>query len=1002
MVYALWIPWYGGPVVEAKTIGCVEYDRDISAALFSAPGVPAVPGYEVVEELGRGGMGVVYLALQANLNRLVALKMVVDAFRFHESDRLRFLAEAEAIAAIQHPNVVQVYECGQTRGFPYLAMEFIDGGSLAQALIQHGPMSPHSAAALIAQVARGVQAAHDVGVVHRDLKPANILLQGSLAKAGSQSAQPLPIPKVTDFGIAKRGTGKDLTLTGMVMGTPAYMAPEMAAGKAKFVGPAADIYALGVILFECLAGRTPFVAENSQSLLFRVVEDEAPLVRSVLPTVPRDLELICDKCLAKDPHQRYPSAAALAADLDRFAAGEPVSVRPPGRLEKALRWTRRHPARAALYGLAALASSLTGLSAGALTLLHRAEQARAQADQARLRAEEAQAATQQALEGEAAARLALAVADAARDTDFAYREYEVSNIDYARSLLGLTPPRLRTWEWNYVARMAQREAWTASPGAGKLVGVGFAEGGDLVAGGAGGLWKWDVHTRQPARLLSESIACMAVSGDGKRAAVGTSGTSPRTFVVELPAGKVEREIAWPAQALALDYRGERLLQVGKDGMRIRNLVTDEEHAAPLRGHTANQQPAIDPFGQHLAIAQLSFDHERPAGCVQIFGADGRERPDRFLVGGKPATACAFCANRPILAAGGGDGAVMAFDLEQGSELLRPAFVPGKVITVALSMDGRWLAAGGEDRVIRVWRLDEYGSTLAFTFKGHSGPVTGLAFEPAGTQLASVSVDGSVRLWDITGVPDAVRLQVRGCLTAAAVLPSGKEVLATDTERLFASYDLASGEPISSLQRTSQVGLAIRLNPGRTEASVYGGGKAFDLFPLKPSGGVQKPGDDLPVAALAASGDGKRFIRRGADGRVTVSDAAGATICVTGPHAGESHWTAISPDGKRVVTGGSDRIARVWDADTGKELTTLIGHNAEVTAAAVSPDRVRIATASRDGVMKIWDSATGRVRLSLPSQNHEVSTLAWTPDGHKLIAGNRDGVVQVFDGGPHGK
>jgi predicted Ser/Thr protein kinase len=285
-----------------------------------APGAaPAdVPGYEVLGELGRGGMGVVYRATQKGLNRVVALKMLLGGTYADEGELARFFVEAEVVAAVRHPNVIQVYEHGQHAARPFLSMEFLPGGSLADLVRAKGKLDPRAAAELVEKVARGVAAAHENGIVHRDLKPANVLLD----ECGE--------PKVTDFGLAKRGGRQDMTRTGAVMGTPNYMAPEQAAGRTKFVGPAADIYALGVILYECLTGRVPFVADDTMKLLAKVVEDDPPSVRELAPAVPRDLEAICLKCLKKNPHDRYASAHDLADDLRRFQHGEPVAARSTG------------------------------------------------------------------------------------------------------------------------------------------------------------------------------------------------------------------------------------------------------------------------------------------------------------------------------------------------------------------------------------------------------------------------------------------------------------------------------------------------------------------------------------------------------------------------------------------------------------------------------------------------------------------------------------------------
>jgi serine/threonine-protein kinase len=277
---------------------------------------PTFGDFELGRELGRGGMGVVYEARQRSLNRVVALKMVLRGEFASHADRARFRAEAEAAARLVHPNIVQVYEVGDVAGQPYFAMQFVTGPTLSRQLAE-GPLTPSEAAKLLAAVARGVEHAHRHGIVHRDLKPANVLLAAD------------DTPKVTDFGLAKLADAGSFTQTGAIIGTPSYMAPEQARAE-KQLGPTADIYALGAILYECLTGRPPFQAATALDTLLLVQEQDPVPPRLLNPKVPRDLETICLKCLEKSPGRRYASAADLAADLEAFGAGEPVAARPSG------------------------------------------------------------------------------------------------------------------------------------------------------------------------------------------------------------------------------------------------------------------------------------------------------------------------------------------------------------------------------------------------------------------------------------------------------------------------------------------------------------------------------------------------------------------------------------------------------------------------------------------------------------------------------------------------
>jgi eukaryotic-like serine/threonine-protein kinase len=315
------------------------------------PSPARVGSYEILETLGRGGMGIVYKARQANLNRIVALKMILAGSGASADDLARFQAEAEAVAKLQHPNIVQVYEVGQHEDRPFFSLEFVEGGCLSTQL-KRTPQTPELAARLTATLARAIFAAHQKGIVHRDLKPANVLvtLDGT--------------PKIADFGLAKQVDGdSQRTQSGVIVGTPSYMAPEQAAGDIHRISPATDQYAIGAILYELLTGRPPFQGSNAIDTIAQVIADEPVPPTQLLPKIPRDLEVICLKCLEKDPERRYADCEALAADLDRWQSGESIDARPPQTLERTWKWMRRRPAQAALVGVSGVAVATVVLAA---------------------------------------------------------------------------------------------------------------------------------------------------------------------------------------------------------------------------------------------------------------------------------------------------------------------------------------------------------------------------------------------------------------------------------------------------------------------------------------------------------------------------------------------------------------------------------------------------------------------------------------------------------------
>src|SRR5262245_41757510 len=429
----------GGPAPSPELLrrlkaGITSLSRDDRGRAVPAPEprpLPRVPGYEILGELGRGGMGVVYRARQVGLNRVVALKMILGGAFAAGKSLDRFRAEALAVARLQHPNIVQIFETGEVDGLPYFSEEYVEGGTLA-AQLDGTPTAPRRAAELCELLARAVQFAHDRGVIHRDLKPANVLLTADGA------------PKIADFGLAKRladeaAAGPPTTETGLALGTPRYMAPEQLTpsgpGSKPPVGPACDVYALGAILYELLTGRPLYTGETPLDVMVRVLHEDPRPPRAYRPGVPRDLETICLKCLAKAPGGRYATARDLAEDLHRFLVGEPVWARPPSVLYRSGKFVRRHKALvAAAAGIAAALAA--GIAATGLAALSEARQRRLADASTR----QAEAARQEAVREAYQARLAAALAALGDD-----------NVREAADQLDAVPQGARGWEWRYAA-----------------------------------------------------------------------------------------------------------------------------------------------------------------------------------------------------------------------------------------------------------------------------------------------------------------------------------------------------------------------------------------------------------------------------------------------------------------------------------------------------------------------------------------------------------------------
>jgi hypothetical protein len=717
----------------------------------TGPAPPAPPGYEIIEELGRGGMGVVYKARQKALHRLVALKVIRSGELADPGERARFEAEARAVARLSHPNVVQIYEVGEAGGRPFLALEYVPGGSLADHL--HGPpFAPRPAAALVATVARAVQHAHDAGIVHRDLKPANILLPGVRDQESGVSAAHdhvvtpdswLLTPKLSDFGLAKHLDAIGPTQTGDFLGTPNYAAPEQAAGRPD-VGPAADVYALGAILYHLVTGRPPFAGSTPLETLDQVrFADPVPPSR-LRPNLPRDLGTIVLTCLNKDPARRYPTAQALAADLTRFLAGESIWARPAGTAERAARWARRRPAVAGL--LVALALVVAAALGTTTTLWRRAAAARdaeglARADE---RAEREQAEAR-------SAELLVANARYAWMTD---------DLDAARQALAECPPARRSADWSVLNRACAASRLLVPPLGTPIESIAFGPDGRLIVAGGptGRVWAWDASTGREVfhvPVRDHTIHSLALAADGR--VVAATRTSPPSAAQRATFGAVAiidpvagtATTAWtrpdrPAQfALAPDGRRAACVSAQSRVALVLDVPTGRVlHQVELAGTI--MRAAFSPDGRYLVLAglpkELSVWDAVSGALVQPFAC-----PESFF--GFNAVAVSADGRHAAVGVGPGVGAAELVLFGPGAEPRRiPAQMP-VVSTVEYSRDGRRVAAfGGADSMIRVW--DAESGREEIVLRGHPTAARAVAFRPDGRQLAASYRDGRIVVWNL--------------------------------------------------------------------------------------------------------------------------------------------------------------------------------------------------------------------------------------------------------------
>jgi WD40 repeat protein/serine/threonine protein kinase len=1009
---------------------------------------PNVPGYDILDELGRGGMGVVYKARQKSLNRIVALKMILTGAHAGPQDLARFRSEAEAVAQFQHPHIVQVYEIGEQDGRPFFSLEFVDGGSLAQRLTGV-PLPARQAAGLVEILARAVGCAHQHGIVHRDLKPANVLLTAD------------GTPKITDFGLAKRLDSQvGQTKTGAIMGTPSYMAPEQARGKTREIGPTADIYALGSILYEMLTGRPPFRGETPLETILQVTSNEPVPPTRLHSKVPRDLETICLKCLQKEPRKRYPSGDELANDARRFLDNEPILARPISRWERVLRWARRRPAAAALIGVSLLATLLLVAALTISNVLIHAKQLETDGalhalQEAHEKLADQQRQTEAAFERE---KNALAERTRALDKekqsayfhriDLAAREWLANNVGRAEELLELCPPELRRWEWYYLKRLCRADllslhvpsdaatAVAISPDGGRLAVVGSRS---VQPGGAREEIKvWNAVTGQELCAITShrGATTAAFSHDGQLlASAGRDREDPVVRVWDAATGKPRHTLSGhngAVLALAFSPDGKHLASAGWDAtVRVWDLATGNETHS-FKDHTREVLAvAFSPDGRQVASA----GEDR---TVRVW--DRTTGKALLLPGHQDAVlAVAFSPDGTRLASASWDKSVKVWDLASGQEVLTTrGFLPA-FKCLAFSPDGQRLAAAGEEKAVKVW--DAATGQELFIFRGHDATVTGVAFSRDGRRLASVSEDGTVKVWDATASQELRSLAGHtGDVHSVAFRPDGRLLASASRDKTVKLRDARTGEEVHVLRGHSDevTGLAFSRD-GKCLASasldhtvriwdVAGGRELFVLsghgcrvygVSFSPNGkrvasasegGMVKVWDATTgqeihtfrehrrtVGCVAFSQDGQSIASAGEDNAIKVWDAAtGLVTAVLTGHADRVWSLAFSPDGRSLASASHDRTVKVWDLATGEEALTLKGHSGEVNGVAFSADGRRLASASDDRTVKLWEVLTGQEVLTLRGHAAEVTSVAFSPDDQLLAAAGRDGTVKVWE------
>ena len=923
--------------------------------------------YVLVEEIARGGMGVVYKARQVTLGRTIALKVLLGGAFSSESLLRRFQVEAEAAAALQHPGIVAIHEFGEYDNQPYYTMDYVEGGNLTD-MAKGQPIAPDRAARYLKAIAEAVSFAHQQGILHRDLKPSNVLID------------PNDRPRVADFGLAKRlGDDSDLTLSGQMLGSPNYVSPEQAAGRQESVGVRSDVYSLGGLLYFLLTGRPPFLASSVRETLRLLHETDPVAPRTLNPDVPPDLNTMCLKCLEKDPARRYDSAQGLADELGRFLKGEPIHARPISSAERGLRWCRRHPAIASLA--ATVVAALTATSMIFYSTAQRVERARELERAARVQAEEnLYAANMQVL---------------SRTTSV------VGGVDpqATRISLSVTRPKLgerdlRAFEWRYFWRLAQPNALATLKGHGHVVDSAFfsPDGGRLVSHSRDGVLKiWDAATMREVQSLDGVFVPGGFTANGTQFIFSRPDNS--LWRLDLGTREVTQIRGKSGRLIAALADGRHVIEFGPDYLPLLRDIDEPVTREKFPEILPEVCAVVSADGRRAAVASPPG---RPYPSILVFDLATHRQISAF-VDPRPVIALALSPDGSQLVAAGFDGVLKVWDVEHGVQERELKAFLDPVWGMAYSPDGKSFGAAGNNRFVRVWRTDSW--KVGEFLKGHESTVLCVAFSFDGQRLISGGEDSLVIIWAAnsqsspTEMPQLLRgpewidrtpgiaFSPDSRLFAGTAADGTVKVWRTDTIETVATFPMEARTVAFSPDGKSLLGEGFDgiVNrwalDGQNPEQTFRPKAIFANWQVAPLSSQER-------VALVADQPETRAICRTCEISST-RDGINAGAMLTTP------TIAMSPNGKTMYVGLPQGSVEIWDVASRQIRMTILAHKLPVTALATSPDGRYFASGSLDNSTMLWDAETGRCLSIFYIHNRPVWALAFSADSKTLAAGSCD-------------